>query len=243
VISKLAEDNLSDDSEDGIGGTFTIGNLDSLSDEGLLLRDCREGFLRSPGSMSVLFNCMMALSGRLPNLLRGLARLGVGESILGEVLSSASSTLAEWEGDRYDAGGDAATGSTMIDTGCCFSGEVFRDLASFLVSFSDGEGDLEDDVFHGLLAKLRKVLETERPGEGVNLSVTPIAAGLLASFAGVLKRSSAESVNFVTATFPFPPLEALRSSALLGTYGEWLVLGEPPTDRAKTLSEKVRLMP
>lgn len=87
------------------------------------------------------------------------------------------------------------------------------------------------------------VLETERPVEGLGFSVLPTDACLSVSFTVVLSRSSAERVNFVTVIWPFPLLEALRSSSLLGTYGERPALGDPSGDSARTFSEKVRLIP
>ena len=126
---------------------------------------------------------------------------------------------------------------------CFLSGEVLRDLASFLAALGDGEGDLEDEDLHDLLARLRKVLETERPGEGLGFSVTSTTAGSLVSLPFVPSKSSGERVNFVTATFVFPFLDALRNSSLLGTYGDCRFSGDPSGERAKTLSENVRLMP
>jgi hypothetical protein len=160
-----------------------------------------------------------------------------------EALSSEFSALADREEGRDATGEGVATGSVTIDVDCFFSGEVCRDFASLLASLGAGEGDLEDDVFHGLLARLRKVLETDRPVEGFVFSVTATATGFLLSFPETCSRSSADSVNLVIAIFPFPLLDALRSSSLLGTYGDCPVLGDPLGERAKTLSEKVRLIP
>lgn len=243
LVSKLAEDNLSDDKDEGIGGTFTGGGLDSLSDEALLLSDREEGLLVSPRSVSLLFSCRIALSGRLVDLFCRGGRFSGDGLTTDVVLSSDSPTFEDVEKGLDATGGGAATGSETIDIDCFWSGEMFRDLARFLASFGEGEGDLEDDVFHDLLARLRNVLDTERPVEDFGLSGTLIAAGLLVSFAVALPRSSAESVNLVTAIFPFPLLDALRSSSLLGIYGDCPVLGDPLGERANTLSEKVRLIP
>jgi hypothetical protein len=237
-VSTLAEDNLSDDSDEGIGGTFIGGIFDSLSEEVLLRNDGKEGFLDSVSSVSLLFICRIALSGLLLGLFDA-ADLCRGEGVTsGEILSSVPST----EGGLDKTGGGAATGSETIDLGRFLTGEAFRDFASFLASLGAGEGDL-DDVFHDLLAKFRKVLETERPVDGFDFSVTPAGPGFFMSFNVEPPRSSAESVNLVTAIFPFPLLDALRSSSLLGTYGECPSLGDLSGERARTLSEKVRLMP
>jgi len=243
-VSKLAEDNLSDDSDEGIGGTFTGGRLDSMSDDEFLpLIDCKEGFLDRPSSVSLLFRCIMALSGLLAAFIGGGGRCWGKGLTSGEGSSSEISTLADREDGLEATGGRGATGFELIDIDCFLSGETFRDFVRFLASLGEGDGDLEDDVFHDLLAILRKVLETVRPVDCFSFSGVSVAAGFLVSFVVALPRSSVERVNLVMAIFPFPLLDALRSSSLLGTYGDCPVLGDPLGARAKTLSEKVRLMP
>jgi hypothetical protein len=242
VASKLAEDNLSDDKDEGMGGGFIGGSFDSFSDELRLLNDCNEGFLERFISVSLLLMSKIALSGLL---LAFFCRTGccLGEGIFsGNGLDSLPSTLEDREKERDAVFRGIETGSALIETDCLFSGEVLRDFANFRASLGDGEGDLDDDDFHDLLARLRMVLETERLVDAFVFSVTSTAV-LLVSFPATLSRSSVEKVNLVIATFPFPPLDALRSSSLLDTYGEFVFLGDPSGERAKTLSEKVRLMP
>lgn len=215
-MSVLAEDSLSDDKDEGIGGTLTGGIFESLSDEPLLRKDGREGFLDSFNSVSLLLICRMALSGLLLVLVGAPGFCRAEGVTSGERLRSGPFKKLGLEA----VGGDSATGSETIDIDCFLSGEEFRDFANFLASLGAGEGDL-DDVFHDLLAKFRKVLETERPLVGFDFSVTATGPGLFISFCVEPPRSSAESVNLVTAILPFPLPDALRSSSLLGTYGEW----------------------
>lgn len=243
MVSKLAEDNLSDDKDEGIGGTFTDGSSDSLSDELRLLNDCNEDFLDSLSSVSLLFKCIIALSGLLPGFFCRSGRCRGTGLVSGDVLGSQSPTLEDRGKWRDAIVWGVKTGPETIDIDCLFSGEVLRDFASFLASLGDGEGDLEDDVFHDLLARLRMVLETERPVDALGFSVTSTLASFFVSIPAALSRSSVENVNLVTATFAFPPRDALRSSSLLGMYGERPFLGDPSGDRANILSEKVRFMP
>lgn len=180
----------------------------------------------------------MALSGLLPVLVGASELCRANGVSSGELLSCMPSTRP----GLGAAVGDSTTGSETIEMDRFLSGEEFRDLASFLASLGAGEGDLED-VFHDLLVKFRKVLETERPLGGFDFSVTARIPGFFISFSAESPRSSAESVNLVIAIFPFPRLDALRSNSLLGTYGECPSLDDPSGKRARTLSEKVRLMP
>jgi hypothetical protein len=236
----LAEDNLSDDKEDGMGGGFIGGNFDSLSDELWLLKDCNEGFLGRFIAVSLLLISKIALSGLLLDFFwRNGGCLGKG-TISGNVLDSAASVLEDRAIGRDAVLRGVETSSALTEIDCLFSGEVLRDFANFRASLGDGEGDLDDD-FHDLRARLRMVLETERLVDAFVFSVTS-TGGLFGSFPATLSRSSVEKVNLVIATFPFPPLDALRSNCLLDIYGEFVCLGVPSGERANTLSEKVRLM-
>jgi hypothetical protein len=238
-VSKLAEDNLSDDKDEGIGGGFMGGSFDSLSEELWLLNDCNEGFLGRFIAVSLLLISKIALSGLLLDFFwRTGCCLGNG-TISGNVLDSAASTLEDREKGRDAILRGIEIGSVEIDF--LFSGEVLRDFANFRASLGDGEGDLDDEDFHDLRARLRIVLETERLVDPFVLSVTS-TGGLFVSFPAALSRSSVEKVNLVIATFPFPPLDALRSNSLLEIYGEFVFLGFPSGERVRTLSEKVRLM-
>jgi hypothetical protein len=228
LASKLADDNLSDDKDEGIGGTFTAGSFESLSDEFLLRSDCKEGFFDSLNSVSLLFNCIIALSGLLLALLGAAGRCRDNGLASGEGLNSLSSTLGDRDEGLDATSGGATTASETVGNDCFLLGETFLDFANFLASLGEGEGDLEDDDLHDLLARVRKVLETERPVEGLDFSVTSTVAGFLVSFPVGPARSSAESVNLVTVTFPFPLRDALCNNSLLGTYGDCPFLGAAP---------------
>jgi len=239
-VSTLAEDNLSDDKDDGMGGGFIGGSFDSLSDELWLLNDCNEGFLGRFIAVSLLLMSKIALSGRLLDFFWRTCCLGNGTTS-GDILDSAASTLEDREKGRDAILRGIVPGSAMTEIDCLFSGEVFRDLANFRASLGDGEGDLDDEDFHDLRARLRMVLETERLVDAFVFSMTS-TGGLFGSLPAALSRSSVEKVNLVIATFPLPPLDALRSNSLLETYGEFVFIRVPSGERAKTLSEKVRLM-
>jgi hypothetical protein len=181
LVPKLAEESLSEDKEEGIGGTLTDGSFESISvDPFLLLRDCRDGVLENPSSFSLLFICVIALNGLLLGLLAGGRCRGRGLTS-GVTVSSGSSTFEEREEGLDATGAGVATAPVKVGRDP-FGGELVLDFASFLTSLGEGEGDLEDDVLHGLLARFRKVLETERPDMDLGFSVTIGPFDFLGSF-------------------------------------------------------------
>lgn len=245
LASRLAGDNLSDDKEEGRGGTFTAESFDTLSEEMRLRSDCSEGVLDSLSSVSLLFFCKIALSGLL--FVRGCEDRGGGKlRVASELRLTSGSSKVENLDERVDlASGEASIGSEEArDVDCFLSGETLCSFPSFFASLAEGEGDLEDGALHDRLAKVRNVLETERLTENLGGSEVSISdCGLVLSPSIALVRSSVDKVNLVTATLPFPPVEVLRSSSLLGTYGDPPALGDPSGEKASTLSENVRLMP
>lgn len=236
LLSTLTDDNLSDDRDEGIGGTFICGGFDSLSDELLLRNDCKDDFLTSFNSVSLLLTSKIALSGLLLGFFVSEGFCPGSGSTPDDVVSLLSRELA-------DTAGLVEPGSGMNVVGSFCVSKAFGAFASFLGSLRAGEGDLDDEVIHVLLARFLKVLVTERTVEGFDFSVISTVSDSFVSFDVELPRSSAESVNLVTAILPMLLVEALRSSSLLGTYGDCPCLGDPSGKRAKTLSEKVRLMP
>lgn len=104
LTSILAADSLSDDRDDGIGGTFTGGGFANLSDEFLLCNDCREGVFDNLSSVSLFFFWIIALSGLLLFFVCDCGRVSGKGLISGNALGSESSALEEGEGGLDTAG-------------------------------------------------------------------------------------------------------------------------------------------
>lgn len=234
--SALAADNLSVETENGIGGTFINDTL-RLSED-ILLRSERDedAWLSLWREVSLLFFPESTLNGCV-------VRSGCGVVdrtmclISGGCGSSSSSNLDDL-GDTLTATGRGGVMESTEES--TEAGDRPRLLSLFLGGVGEGEGDRDVEI-HGLRARLRNVSATDR----LDVFVRPAPSAARVPNPGtdpIANESSADTATFGADSFFLIFLDARRKTCLFAECIGPLGFIEISDDNDRTFSEKVRLM-
>lgn len=160
--SALAAESLSEDIEEGIGGTFIIDIL-KLSDEALLRSESDDDVLLIMCSDVSLFVVALIMLRRARLLCTG----GVVDRTLWLISGgggSSSSINLEDRGDTVvTTGRGGVMGSADARVDILLFGDRPRAESPLRGCLPEGDGDLEVEI-HGVRARVRKVSATERLG-------------------------------------------------------------------------------
>jgi len=242
LTSVLAADNLSEEIDAGIGGTFIIVML-IFSDEDLLPRDSDDGVLLKlkREEVSLLVFELVILSGRTISLDFGVVDR-TECSISGPGGRSSLMSL-EARGDALETAGRGGVMGFSVVKAELFVGEWPPPFSGFFAILFAGDGDLELLEIHDLRARLRIVPLIERPGI---LGRSEPSGSCTADPLGVpfcVKPSSCEPEDFGAGSFFLTFREAFRNICLFAATAAVFDFVGVLDGNARSFSENVRLIP